>query len=168
MNNKMKFMMLAAFIFVLAGCSSAPTANNAEPAPQFELVDLDGKSHNLADYKGQKVYIKFWASWCSICLSGMSELNALAGEENDFVVLSIVSPSSNAEKNSDSFKKWFERIDDAENIQVLLDEKGPVFEDYGVLAYPTSVYIGSDGALVKSTPGHSSNEQIRETFATIQ
>lgn len=168
MNNKIKFMVLAAFLLFLAGCSSAPTANNGETAPQFELVDLEGNSHSLSDYKGQKVYIKFWASWCSICLSGMSELNNLAGEENDFVVLSIVSPSSNAEKNSDSFKKWFERVDDTENIQVLLDENGPIFNDYGVLAYPTSVYIGSDGVLVKSTPGHSSNEQIRETFATIQ
>lgn len=168
MNNKMKFIILAAFILVLAGCSPAPSANNGEPAPQFELVDLDGNTKKLADYEGQKVYIKFWASWCSICLSGMSELNALAGEDNDFVVLTIVSPSSNAEKNSESFKKWFERIEDTENILVLLDEKGPVFEDYGVLAYPTSVYIGSDGVLVKSTPGHSSNEQIRETFTTIQ
>lgn len=168
MNNKIKFMMLAAFILVLAGCSSAPTANNGETAPQFELVDLEGQSHTLADYEGQKVYIKFWASWCSICLSGMSELNDLAGEENDFVVLSVVSPSSNAEKSSNSFQKWFERLDDTENIRVLLDENGPVFNDYGVIAYPTSVYIGSDGVLVKSTPGHSSNEQIRETFATIQ
>ena len=168
MNTKIRILLLAAFVLALAGCSSAPNANNGDAAPDFELVDINGKSHNLSEYEGKKVYIKFWASWCSICLAGMGELNELAGEENDFAVLSIVSPSSNAEKNSKSFKKWFKGVENTENVQVLLDEGGPVFEDYGVLAYPTSVYIGSDGVLVKSSPGHFSNEQIRETFDTIQ
>ncbi|HSP21167.1 MAG TPA: TlpA disulfide reductase family protein [Planococcus sp. (in: firmicutes)] len=168
MKIQIKILLLAVFVLALAGCSSAPSANNGAAAPDFELVDIQGKSHKLSDYEGQKVYIKFWASWCSICLAGMSELNELAGEENDFAVLSIVSPSSNAEKNSESFKKWFNGVENTENVQVLLDEGGPVFEDYGVLAYPTSVYIGSDGVLVKSSPGHFSNEQIRETFDTIQ
>ena len=168
MITQIKILLLAAFVLALAGCSSAPSANNGDAAPDFELVDINGQSHKLSEYEGQKVYIKFWASWCSICLAGMSELNELAGEENDFAVLSIVSPSSNAEKNSESFKKWFEGVENTENVQVLLDEGGPVFEDYGVLAYPTSVYIGSDGVLVKSSPGHFSNEQIRETFDTIQ
>lgn len=168
MNKQISKLLLAAFILVLAGCSSAPSANNGDAAPEFDLVDLEGNSHKLSDYEGQKVYIKFWASWCSICMAGMGELNELAGEENDFAVLSIVSPSSNAEKNSESFTKWFQGVQNTENVQVLLDEGGPVFEDYGVLAYPTSVYIGSDGVLVKSSPGHFSNEQIRETFETIQ
>lgn len=168
MKTQIKIVMLCAIVLALAGCSPAPSANNGDSAPAFALVDLEGKSHKLSEYKGQKVYIKFWASWCSICLAGMGELNDLAGEENDFVVLSIVSPSSNAEKNSESFKKWFKGVENTENIQVLLDEGGPVFEDYGVLAYPTSVYIGSDGVLVKSSPGHFSNAQIRETFDTIQ
>lgn len=168
MKSKVYMLLLAAFILALAGCSSAPSANNGDAAPEFELVDLNGKSHQLSEYEGQKVYIKFWASWCSICLAGMEELNTLAGEENDFAVLSIVSPGSNAEKNSESFKKWFSGVENTENVEVLLDEGGPVFDDYGVLAYPTSVYIGSDGVLVKSAPGHFSNEQIRETFETIQ
>lgn len=168
MNKQISKLLLASFILVLAGCSSAPSANNGDAAPEFDLVDLEGNSHKLSDYEGQKVYIKFWASWCSICMAGMGELNELAGEENDFAVLSIVSPSSNAEKNSESFTKWFQGVQNTENVQVLLDEGGPVFEDYGVLAYPTSVYIGSDGVLVKSSPGHFSNEQIRETFETIQ
>lgn len=168
MNKQIGKLLLSAFVLVLAGCSSAPSANNGDAAPEFDLVDLEGNSHKLSDYEGQKVYIKFWASWCSICMAGMGELNELAGEENDFAVLSIVSPSSNAEKNSESFTKWFQGVPNTENVQVLLDEGGPVFEDYGVLAYPTSVYIGSDGVLVKSSPGHFSNEQIRETFETIQ
>ena len=161
-------------IMLLAACSDGQTSSSAEqlnegkPAPDFKLVDLKGETHELSEYAGQKVYIKFWASWCSICLSGMNELNELAGEEPDFEVLTIISPDSNAEKSSDSFAKWYEGLDNTSNIQVLLDEEGPVFDDYGVIGYPTSVYIGSDGVMVKSQTGHVSNEQIYETFESIQ
>ncbi|MFC3210009.1 TlpA family protein disulfide reductase [Planomicrobium okeanokoites] len=161
-------------IMMLAACSDGQTSSSAEqlnegkPAPDFKLVDLKGETHELSEYAGQKVYIKFWASWCSICLSGMNELNELAGEEPDFEVLTIVSPDSNAEKSSDSFAKWYKGLDNTSNIQVLLDEEGPVFDDYGVIGYPTSVYIGSDGVMFKSQTGHVSNEQIYETFESIQ
>lgn len=161
-------------LLMLAACSEGQTSSSAEqlnegkPAPEFKLVDLKGETHELSEYAGQKVYIKFWASWCSICLSGMNELNELAGEDPEFEVLTIVSPGSNAEKSSESFAKWYEGLDNTSNIQVLLDESGPVFDDYGVIGYPTSVYIGTDGTMVKSQTGHVSNEQIYETFENIQ
>jgi peptide methionine sulfoxide reductase msrA/msrB len=165
--------LLLSFVVILSACSSESAAhagqsNPGKPAPVFELVDLEGNTHDLSEYAGQKVYVKFWASWCSICLAGMEELNTLAGEDNDFVVLSIVSPSSNAEKDSESFTKWFKGVENTSNIRVLLDEGGTFFDEYGVLAYPTSAYIGSDGTLVKSSPGHFSNAEIKETFESIK
>lgn len=173
--KRYKFLpIFIALLFLLAACSGGQTSstseqlNDGKPAPEFTLVDLQGETHELSEYAGEKVYIKFWASWCSICLSGMNELNTLAGEEPDFNVLTIVSPGSNAEKNSDSFAKWFEGVDNTSNIKVLMDENGPVFDDYGIIGYPTSVFIGTDGVLVKSQTGHMSNEQIYETFDNIQ
>jgi hypothetical protein len=32
-------------------------------APDFELPDLDGEMHRLADYRGKKVLLAAWASW---------------------------------------------------------------------------------------------------------
>ncbi len=170
MNAWMKIGLSCILVFGLSACSSFPQKNEIvakDPAPSFELLDLTGTTQNLADYAGQKVYLKFWASWCSICLSGMEELNTLAGEENDFAVLTIVSPSSNAEKNSQAFAKWFAGVPNADNITVLLDEGGSLFEEYGIIGYPTSVYIASDGTLVKSQSGHFSNDQIKKTFENI-
>lgn len=174
MKRLMALPIFFLLLLVLAACSSGQSTSGAEQmndgkaAPDFKLVDLQGETHELSEYAGQKVYIKFWASWCSICLSGMNELNTLAGEKPDFEVLTIVSPGSNAEKSSDSFAKWYEGVENTSNIQVLLDEGGPAFDEYGVIGYPTSVYIGSDGVMVKSQTGHVSNEQIYETFENIQ
>jgi thiol-disulfide isomerase/thioredoxin len=176
MKKTLSILFLLIVAIGLSGCSNPDSAaianaekvNDGKLAPDFDLVDLEGNAHKLSEYAGQKVYVKFWASWCSICLAGMDELNTLAGEENDFAVLSIVSPSSNAEKDTESFTKWFGGVENVENIQVLLDEGGEIFDKYGVLAYPTSVYIGSDGVLVKSSPGHFNNEQIKKSFESIQ
>lgn len=32
-------------------------------APDFALPDLDGRTHRLSDYRGQKVFLVTWASW---------------------------------------------------------------------------------------------------------
>lgn len=32
-------------------------------APAFSLPDLDGKMHELADYRGRVLMLFFWATW---------------------------------------------------------------------------------------------------------
>ena len=83
------------------------------------------------------MYIKFWASWCSICLAGLDEVNTLASENNDFEVITIVSPGFRGEKNSEDFKKWFSGLE-YKNLTVLLDEEGTIANKYEVRGYPTS------------------------------
>lgn len=143
--------------------SEVKTMNEEKKAVDFELKDLQGKIHKLSDYKGKKVYIKYWASWCSICLAGLDEINTLAAEDKDFVVITIVSPGFRGEKNSEDFKKWFSGLE-YKNLTVLLDEDGKVSNKYEIRGYPTSVVIGSDGSLVKTILGQNGNEQIRAEF----
>jgi len=140
--------------------------NEGSAAPSFELMDTEGNTHTLADYAGKKVYIKVWASWCSICLSGLEEVDTLAGMEEDFVVLTVVTPDYKGEKSVDEFKEWFSGIDTM-NMTVLLDQDGAFAQELGVRGYPTSAYIGSDGVLVQVLPGHADNAAIIEKFDSI-
>lgn len=140
--------------------------NKGKEANDFTLTDINGETHTLSDYKGKKVYLKFWASWCSICVAGLSEGDELAGADNDFEVLTIVSPGFSGEKNAEAFTEWFNGLG-TEHMNVLFDEGGDIAKAYGVRGYPTSAYIGSDGILVKQQPGHNSNEKITESFEAI-
>lgn len=54
---------------------------------EFEL--LSGGKYNLNDQKGKKIYVKYWASWCPICLSSLQDFDELSKEEDDFEVVSI-------------------------------------------------------------------------------
>lgn len=146
---------------------SAMMTNKGISAPDFELTDLEGNVHKLSDYKGEKLYVKYWASWCSICLAGMDELNTLAGEDNDFKVITIVSPGAKGEKKTEEFKEWFSGLENTENVTVLLDEGGDIAKKYNVRGFPTSAYIGSDSVLVKTQPGHNDNDLIKKSFEAI-
>lgn len=149
-----------------ASTTSGGMMNKGVAAPSVSLSDLNGNEIRLADFKGQKVYVKYWASWCSICLAGLEDLNTLAGQDNGFHVVTIVTPHYKGEKSTEDFTEWFTK-QPYHNITVLLDEDGVWAKKFGLRGFPSSYYIGSDGILVKSSPGHASNDIITETFKEI-
>lgn len=150
------------------GGASVKNLNKGKQAPDFEMMDQHGNKVRLSDFKGQKVYIKYWASWCPICLGGLEDINTLSAENNGFKVLTIVAPGQKGEKNVEDFKTWFSGVDNTKNITVLFDTDGAYGVKAGVRGYPTSEYIGSDGVLVKIVPGHADNNTIIDTFKTIK
>ena len=123
---------------------------------------FDGKTVNLSDYKGKKVYIKVWASWCPTCLAGLPEVDSLAANHSDdTVILSVVAPGVNREKKAEDFKEWFSGLE-YKNLPVLMAEKPDFFKQVGVIGYPTSVFINANGELVQAHPGHLANEDIQK------
>ncbi len=115
--------------------------NQGEMAPDFTLQGLDGKTYKLSDLKGKKVYLKFWASWCSICLSTLGDADQLASEVGEDVqVLSVVSPNHNGEKSEADFKSWYAGLG-YQHLPVALDASGDLLKAYGVRSYPTSAFI---------------------------
>ena len=72
---------------------SSQTATKGQEVADFELTGVDGNTYRLSDYKGKKVYLKFWASWCSICLASLPDTDEIAKDAgDDYVVLTVVSP----------------------------------------------------------------------------
>ncbi|HKR75804.1 MAG TPA: TlpA disulfide reductase family protein [Rhodanobacter sp.] len=66
-------------------------AQAGEPAPVLELPDLHGRVHQLTDYRGRRVLLNFWASWCGPCLDELPMLDKAQAKfgENGTIVLGI-------------------------------------------------------------------------------
>ena len=147
--------------------SKTSTKNEGDIAPDFTLKDRDGKEFTLSKQNGKKVYVKFWASWCHVCIDGLKELNNLSKENNDFEVVTIISPGHNGEKSKEDFLKWFDE-QPYKDIKVLFDEDGKVSNSYDIRAYPTSAAIGSDGVLVGLQAGEIPSDLLKKAFDKIQ
>lgn len=179
MKTPVTLVLLATSLLLLTACTSAtdmgsektnPKVSNSEMvatesimATDFSLMDLEGNTVSLTSLQGKPVYIKFWASWCSICLAGLADIDKLSAEDTDYEIYTIVSPNFNGEQSEADFKEWFKSLS-YKNIKVLLDTDGSVAKAYGIRAYPTSVVIDSKGNLVKTAPGHMENDMIQETM----
>ena len=134
---------------------------------QSTFTTLDGKEVSLADYKGKKVYIKFWASWCPICLSGLADITQLSEmPPKDSVVLTVIAPGVNREKSLEDFKEWFMGVD-YHSLTVLVDKDGQFLKKLGVVGYPTSAFIDANGKVVRVQPGHVSNDDIVKTLESL-
>lgn len=133
----------------------------------YTFKTLDGKDVSLADYKGKKIYLKFWASWCPICLAGLADINQLADTPpKDAVVLTVVAPGVNREKSLEDFKEWFSGLE-YKTLPVLVDNNGQFLKKLGIVGYPSSVFIDANGKVVRVQPGHVTNEDIVKTLETL-
>jgi len=56
-------LALAVAVAALASLAAAQAGAARAPAPGFTLELLDGKTLRLADYKGSRVILLFWAPW---------------------------------------------------------------------------------------------------------
>ncbi len=130
------------------------------------LVDINENDWNLAEL-GEKAVIKVWASWCSICLSGMSEYNSFSEEYKDAKVLTVVSPGMFGEKDKDDFMKWYKGLEGVDNIIVILDEEGLLINNLGIRGFPTYIYLDSSGTVNSIAIGHQSTQDVITRLETI-
>jgi thiol-disulfide isomerase/thioredoxin len=67
------------------------TIEKGTPAPSFYLRDNMGKFRYLESFKGKKVLLHFWATWCAPCIKEMKELNKLyeSLDKNSFEIIHI-------------------------------------------------------------------------------
>ena len=128
------------------------------------LKDVNGMNYSFGK-DGKPTYVKFWASWCPICLSGLEDINSLSKEMKDFEVVTVVSPGLVGEKKTEDFKKWYKSLE-YKNIKVLLDEKGELSKILNVRVYPTSVVVNKDGKVEKVLPGHLEKAEIKKLFSS--
>ena len=137
--------------------------NIGQIAYDFELQDMDGNAVKLSDYRGKKVFLNFWASWCPPCKAEMPHLQAFSEEQEDTVVLGVNVTTS--ESHPDNAALFLE-----ENEISFLNLYGTeeVFNQYQVQSLPTSYLIGSDGKIYERIIGAVTKDILEAKFSMIK
>ncbi|MEO6925857.1 MAG: TlpA disulfide reductase family protein [Rhodanobacter sp.] len=131
--------------------------------PALTLLDLEGHAHALDDYRGRRMLINFWASWCGPCLEEMPALNRAQEKFGDHgaIVLGI------AMDDPDRVRAFL--AEHPVSYPILLGQMAPPstslqLGDKGEIL-PFSVLIGADGRIIATHAGVLSHTQLEQWLA---
>jgi cytochrome c biogenesis protein CcmG, thiol:disulfide interchange protein DsbE len=119
-----------------------------DPAPDFQMKDVDGKPVTLAGLRGKVVLLNFWATWCGPCREEIPSLIALQKQYKD--KLQIVGMLTD-----DDDDEALHKVIEAEGINypVVLATPEMRMEYGGIPALPTLFVINAEGRVVQKHVG---------------
>ncbi len=138
-------------------------------APVFRLRDLQGKTVDLASFKGNVILLEFWATWCGPCKEEIRVLNELhqAYRPKGLVIVGISLDRKDPREVQD-----FVRNMGLEYINLMGDDE--VFENYSrvtgqgsMRAIPASFLIDRQGRICKSFIGLTAKPVLEEAIRSI-
>lgn len=147
----MKKIVLSLFCLVLfLGCNSGGTKNKTiSDLESIQLktsfVDLNDTKVDLTAYKGKKIVINYWATWCGPCIKEMPGLKRaeeiLENHNYTFLLVSDETISKiSAFKNNKNFDFTF--------LKSLKSN-----ESLGIYSLPTSYIFDENGRKVETIVG---------------
>ena len=165
MNKTLKLILpiILTLGLVITACSEPAEARVGQPAPNFQLQNLDGQSISLSDFKGKPVLINFWATQCGPCVYEMPYLQEIYDEWSGkgLMLLAI-----NVGEGSSTVKEFMQNYN--LSLPVLLDADGAVFRRYNVMFFPTTFFIDKDGIVQEKIIGAFPNKtEIEKRLSKI-
>ena len=115
-----------------------------QPAPDFTLDDLQGQSVSLSDFRGQAVFLDFWASWCGPCIEALPHLEEIKQRTRDHKVVFL-------NISLDPADEWRQAVDEHGLTGVHIHAPGgwqsAVAQLYQVRGIPSYFLVGPDGRI---------------------
>jgi cytochrome c biogenesis protein CcmG/thiol:disulfide interchange protein DsbE len=156
------------FASLLLALVFAAAAEEAIPAPDFNLQDIDGNPVILDSLLAQgPVFMSFWALWCKMCIKELDALKPVY-EEFDSLNVNMLAISQDKERSVPQVKP-FAKSHNWKYI-VVLDPENIMRELYNVQAMPSSFIISQDKKIVFTHQGYKPGDEekiiakMRELF----
>lgn len=140
----------------------------SEPAPDFALTDLLGRTISSSAFKGKVIVLDFWATWCAPCIASFPAMQqAQTHFQNDPNVRFLF--VNTREGGRVHLVREFMNKNPYPFV-VPLDTQQKVSTAYGVLGIPTKVVIGPDGRVRYRAVGYTGTpeETVNELTMVVE
>jgi thiol-disulfide isomerase/thioredoxin len=147
-------ILLAALLFGIL----APAAQ-AKRAPNFELKDLDGRTHHLADLHGSVVVLNFWATWCGPC---REELPMLTRLSKDYAPQHVRFIAASADEKKDRAKVVQFISDHNLGMEVWVGANIDMLDSAKLgNELPATLILDADGNIISRIKGEAREQDVR-------
>ncbi|MEC4726704.1 TlpA family protein disulfide reductase [Shewanella sp. D64] len=127
---------------------SQPALVHAQPTLNIEVHNSQNQLLSLDEFKGQVVYVDFWASWCGPCRKSFPWLNAMHDKYQQqglaIVAINLDEDKAAAEKFLAAFPARF---------HVRFDPQGKSAQTFDLQGMPSSYIFNRKGELVQQHVG---------------
>jgi len=114
-----------------------------EPAPNFQLRDLQGRLVTLSDLRGKVVLLNFWATWCGPCRVEMPAMEQLYRTflRKDFEILAV-----STDAQGEAVTRPFQQ-ENRLTFPILHDDDYRVGLTYGARSLPMTFMVDREGVI---------------------
>ena len=146
---------VAAVALALPAAAAPPAINRIDrsmagtPAPRLMFEATPGKKTSLAAFKGRRVLVNLWATWCAPCIAEMPDLDKLAAAKGAKL---LVLPLSQDMEGWQAVNKFF-KPGKFKMLKPMLDQPGSFAEKIGARGLPMSVLYDEKGREVWRVAG---------------
>ncbi len=130
--------------------------------PDTAFIDVEGTEIRFSDSNGKFRVVNFWATWCAPCREEMPALATLRTEYGDgvFDVMTIATGRNRIE----GIEKFYKEVG-ITDLPILLDPKGKLAREMGVLGLPVTVLVDAKGyEIARLTGGADWFDETTLTF----
>jgi peroxiredoxin len=173
MKQALLASLVAASVSFIATTPAFAAATVGQPAPAFTLKDTNGKTVNLADYKGKTVVLEWHNPACPFVVkhydtANMQGLQSKYGKDG-VVWLSINSTDSAHQdyRKPDALNDYL-KTQKAAPTSYLMDESGTAGKAYGAKTTPHMYVINPQGTLVYAGGIDDKRTAKKEDVATAK
>ncbi len=122
----------------------------AEPVPAVTFMDVQGRPHTLAEFRGRYVLLNLWAVWCAPCVKELPALaklqSALLPGKMEVVAVDV---ARGTPKDADDFL----RTHGASRLTTYIDPNLTLMRAFGAYGLPLTVLIDDKGYQVARAQG---------------
>ena len=140
---------------------SGGVLKEGQAAPDLQTTTLSGDIVSLNDYRGKKIILNFWTTWCAPCREEMPDMQDYyeEGAETDNVEILAV----NLTKMDNGIDKVEAFVKDyGLTFPILMDESGSLGDQFQAISIPTTYILDEEGIITKKIMGPMDQEMIAE------